>query len=169
MNLPLFFPGALFAPTQKYLVEMLKLSFEQERGRVERSGSLRSKTLRYGWNYKPSNKWVASFPDWLTTLASNLAISFVKAPLFDNATLCWYSPGAGIPAHIDAPEFGDPILIVSLGSNARMLFRRNGETRELALNHGSLVALEGEFRTEWTHEILPVAQVRYSIVLRRKI
>jgi alkylated DNA repair dioxygenase AlkB len=73
-----------------------------------------------------------------------------------------------ILAHIDLPEGGEVITVLSLLSPATMVFRYRQTERmfSVPLPPRSLVQMRDEIRYNWTHEILPVESTRYSLVFR---
>jgi alkylated DNA repair dioxygenase AlkB len=64
-----------------------------------------------------------------------------------------YTRKQGISAHIDKNVFGPTIAIVTLNSADEMIFRKGDQSITYTLEPGSLAIIEGELRTEWTHEI----------------
>jgi alkylated DNA repair dioxygenase AlkB len=78
-----------------------------------------------------------------------------------------YKKGQKIAAHIDKPISGPIVSILSLGYSSTMIFKKkNLDDIVQELNPRSLVQMKDEIRNEWTHEILPVKDTRYSIVFR---
>lgn len=86
----------------------------------------------------------------------------------DSVTMNQYLTQQAILAHIDLPEGGEVITVLSLQSPATMLFRYRQTERmfSVPLPPRSLVQMRDEIRYNWTHEILPVADTRYSLVFR---
>ena len=83
------------------------------------------------------------------------------------ALITRYPPGAGIGWHRDAPMFGSAVVGVSLGSPARMRFRREGEpTLVLPLERRSAYVLSGPARWEWEHTIPGGKELRHSVTFR---
>jgi alkylated DNA repair protein (DNA oxidative demethylase) len=83
-----------------------------------------------------------------------------------------YPPGAGIGWHRDAPQFRD-VSGVSLLTACRMRFRRGRprawETAELTLEPRSAYVLSGPARTQWQHQIPPVAKDWWSMTFRMRL
>ena len=81
-----------------------------------------------------------------------------------------YPPGAGIGWHRDAPQFGERIVGLSLGSACRLRFQRGtGDERrvfELPLEPRSAYVMGGEARSSWQHSIPATKALRYSITFR---
>jgi alkylated DNA repair dioxygenase AlkB len=137
---------------------------------VFRGHEAKRRKLAFGWNYDPGSREVRPappFPAWLSELRDFCAGRIeIPRERFVQASLTWYAPGAGIGEHRDAPIFGSEVVGVSLGAEARFIFRRGTERHELTLRPGSLLLLSGPARDLWTHEIPPLKATRYSIYFR---
>ena len=127
----------------------------------------------FGWAYHPTNKQVtqvAPMPDSLVALCHTCCECCAMDNAFQQATVTQYPPGAGIGAHIDAPLYGDTILVLSLAIPAHMRFRlrQSGVHLDLVLAPRSLLLLRGPSRWEWSHEIVAtsVKQTRWSVTFR---
>ncbi|KAG5882107.1 hypothetical protein JTB14_016870 [Gonioctena quinquepunctata] len=71
-------------------------------------------------------------------------------------TINHYSPGQGIPHHVDTHSaFEDPILSLSLHSPVVMEFKKGNKHFCVTLPQRSLVIMSGESRFDWTHGITP--------------
>jgi alkylated DNA repair dioxygenase AlkB len=78
-----------------------------------------------------------------------------------------YKKGQKIAAHIDKPISGPIVTILSLGSVSTMVFKKtNHSAVDIELFPRSIIRMTGEIRDNWTHEILPVVDTRYSVVFR---
>ena len=78
-----------------------------------------------------------------------------------------YLPGQGIGSHIDDLQYGDDIIIISLMSEATMVFTESQkEITRLILKPRSYVKISGDYRYLYKHSILPVKDMRVSIVFR---
>lgn len=84
----------------------------------------------------------------------------------DSVTMNQYLTMQAILPHIDAKDGGSVITVLSLGSSADMVFRLAGNQFQVTLPPRSLVQMRDEIRYNWTHEILPVVKMRYSLVFR---
>lgn len=84
----------------------------------------------------------------------------------DQVTVNEYLPGQRIDWHVDKPEAGNVIAIISLLSTATLEFRKGGQSVGVVLPDRSLYLLRGELRWEWEHSLTAV-QRRISIVYRR--
>lgn len=75
----------------------------------------------------------------------------------DQLTVNYYSPGQGIPCHIDTHSaFEDPIISLSLGSSIVMEFKHSdGRHSSILLPQRSLAIMSGESRYDWKHGIIP--------------
>jgi len=81
-------------------------------------------------------------------------------------TINEYLPGNTIAPHIDKPESGEVITVLSLLSEAEMVLSNGEEKKTLLLPPRSLLQLSGDERWVWKHSILPLNNKRYSIVFR---
>lgn len=129
----------------------------------------RSTIQRYGDSSAYSN-WVVSpaIPTHFAALGDRLMAQNLVTYFPDSVTVNEYQPGDKIPAHIDAPRSGRVITVLSLGTPATMVFAIQGtDTKHsVVLPPRSIAQMRGEIRNKWTHEILPVADRRYSVVFR---
>jgi alkylated DNA repair protein alkB family protein 8 len=82
-----------------------------------------------------------------------------------HVTINTYKPGSYIGPHIDKPDCGEVITILSVASDATMIMSKDVSV-EISLGRRSLIQLSGESRYDWKHEILPVEHCRYSLVFR---
>ena len=115
-------------------------------------------TTRYGEFTGYHKGWESIIiPEYLKPLADTLGC--------DSVTIQEYPAGTEIAKHIDSPEAGEAVHVLSLGP-ATMRFHQNGITFDLELPTNSLLTLEGEYRWHWEHSILPVPAHRFSIVFR---
>ncbi|MFL5927695.1 MAG: alpha-ketoglutarate-dependent dioxygenase AlkB [Gaiellaceae bacterium] len=106
------------------------------------------------------------FPDWLLPLRERGAgLARVEPPDLAMALVQRYPPGAPIGWHRDYFAYGI-VVGVSLGAEARMRFRRDGEQAELLLERRSAYVLAGDARWKWEHHVPPVKELRYSITFR---
>lgn len=129
----------------------------------------RSTIQRYGDASAYANYVVsATIPEHFAALGARLVARNLATYLPDSVTVNEYQPGDGIPAHIDAPRAGRVITVLSLGAPATMVFALKGTATKysVVLPPRSIAQMRGEIRDIWTHEILPVADTRYSVVFR---
>lgn len=108
-----------------------------------------------------------AIPKEISSLAERLGLPC------DQVIINEYIPGQGIAHHTDHYQFGPKIASLSLNSPANMVFAKDNTKVEITLQPRSLVILEGQARTKWTHSI-PARQrdngvqrgVRYSLTFR---
>ena len=111
-------------------------------------------------------------PDFLLPLRQRAAaMAHEPADAFTEALVMEYPAGSVIGWHRDAPKFGPTVLGVSLGSAARMRFKRTRddgsiERAAIVLEPRSAYALKGDARAKWQHSIPSVDALRYSITFR---
>lgn len=124
-----------------------------------------SRVSRYGVRTYGNAVMSSALPRWTNVLAT-----IHPRVTFNHVTINYYSPGDGIAPHIDRPDCGDVINVLSLGTDAIMLMDRKrgeiGEREVVRLPARSMLTLEGSARWEWLHSIAPVSSARVSIVLR---
>lgn len=83
-----------------------------------------------------------------------------------HVTINTYEKGSVIGPHIDKPDCGDVITILSIASDATMVMSKGDIKENVILKRRSLIQLSGEARFDWKHEVLPVSSLRYSLVFR---
>lgn len=164
-------PGFLPPEDQEFLLQRLReLRFDQWQQIRFRGQLARRRKVAYGWNYEPSDRELTRappMPEYLHRFRDRCAEELGMAPAkLAAATLTYYPPGAGIGRHKDAPYFGNEVAGLSLGTAARIIFRRGDRKATLTLEPGSLLLLTGDAREKWTHEMPGVAGDRYSIYFR---
>jgi alkylated DNA repair dioxygenase AlkB len=126
--------------------------------------TLRRRVQHYGWRYDYQNRrsgprdFIGPLPDILNQLGHQVAAHFSLPHAFNQAIVNEYLPGQGISAHMDCVRsFGPTIVSLSLGSSCTMVFSnpKSGQTRQCRLHPRSLLMLQGEARSVWTHGIAP--------------
>lgn len=127
----------------------------------------RNSILRYGSNlpYK-SNVVSKTIPVYFDVLLKKLVVGEFVAKRPESVTVNEYKAGQEITAHIDSQLSGDVITILSLLSDATMVFAYQKEKKFVTLPARSLIQMKREIRYDWTHAILPVESLRYSLVFR---
>lgn len=83
-----------------------------------------------------------------------------------HVTVNRYDPGQIIPWHIDNKWYGKVVTIISLGSEATLVFRNNKEIIEVVIPPNSLTQFKDDIRWKYEHSIKPVPGLRYSLVFR---
>jgi alkylated DNA repair dioxygenase AlkB len=135
----------------------------------------RRRIVSYGGRYDFSQRELRAaeaIPDWLLPLRDRAAAwAGLEGPQVRHALIAEYAPGTPLGWHRDVPDF-EAIVGVSLGSRARMRFRRypprkpgRSESR-LELAPRSIYTLQGESRWGWQHAVSPTKELRWSITFR---
>lgn len=132
---------------ESHLIEI----FRNELAWPDRKGRL---ALHYGhtFSYKtmgidPDVPYIP-FPAWLQdTLPSR------ESRLPDQVCLQYYSPGTGIPPHVDTHSIYDQLYALSIGDPVLMDFKQENETKEVDLLPRSMLQMTGDSRLHWTHGI----------------
>jgi alkylated DNA repair dioxygenase AlkB len=125
--------------------------------------SLKRRTQHYGYEYQYSRggtlKKIEEIPDFghivLNQIIKEGLLVETEPESFNQLIINEYLPGQGIAAHIDSNIFGPLILSVSLGSQCTMVFqhKEKKDKIEVLLKPRTLLMMEGEARTLWTHMI----------------
>lgn len=84
----------------------------------------------------------------------------------DSVSVNEYLSGQGIAPHIDSRESGRTITVLSLVSEATMVFSKGEEKKRIELPPRCLLQMRDEARIIWKHAIEPVKHTRYSVVFR---
>jgi alkylated DNA repair dioxygenase AlkB len=140
---------------------------------VFRGRRLRRSYAQFGYAYVSTGQRLVPappLPGFLTTLIEKSLPHCPMGTAFDQCIVTHYPEGTGIGWHTDATRFGECIMAVSLGAEARLQFRPNG-TREVCYEHlavpGSLYVLRGPARWQYQHQVVAVRAVRYSLTFRQ--
>ena len=154
------------------LGELASLSFEP----VEFRGFMaKRRAIHYGVGYDFADRAVTPappMPAFLTSIRARAAAIASEPPeTFTEALVMEYPAGSVIGWHRDAPKFGPTVLGISIGSAARMRFKRAGsngkiERGSIVLAPRSAYAMKGDARSQWQHSIPAVPALRYSITFR---
>ncbi|NDC55398.1 MAG: hypothetical protein EBZ69_00975 [Alphaproteobacteria bacterium] len=138
-------------------------------GTKRQKGAVRNVVQRWGSSVPYRNDILSDvIPEHFQFLLDRLVAQNLVAHRPDSITMNQYLIKQAILAHIDLPEGGPVITVLSLKSPATMLFRYRQTERMFAvpLPPRSLVQMRDEIRYNWTHEIQPVLDTRYSLVFR---
>ncbi|PHH52086.1 Alkylated DNA repair protein alkB -like protein 8 [Ceratocystis fimbriata CBS 114723] len=142
-------PNFITADHEAELIDIFRtqLSWPERRGRL---------SLHYGYTFSyqtfgidPKIPFIP-FPAWLLPL---LPTTEGRPP--DQVCLQHYSPGTGIPPHVDTHSAFDQLYALSLGAPVIMQFK-NGSTGvvvDIDLSPRSLIQMSGDSRLHWTHGI----------------
>jgi alkylated DNA repair dioxygenase AlkB len=126
----------------------------------------RSSIWRYGAKVYGNKVVSANLPEYLNFLLDRLVEHKYLKSRPDHITINEYQKGDSISAHIDNEQSGPIISIVSLLSDANMVLTKTPDKTNILIPSKSLLQLSGESRWDWKHAILPVPNLRYSIVFR---
>jgi alkylated DNA repair dioxygenase AlkB len=109
----------------------------------------------YWYNHAKGGLYrIGALPVWASELVLRLKHDDLMPYLADQLIVSEYTPGQGIPPHVDAPVFADVIVGISLGSTCIMEFTRAGHRSEqVLLEPRSALVLSGEVRDTWQHSI----------------
>ncbi|MEO6322990.1 MAG: alpha-ketoglutarate-dependent dioxygenase AlkB [Thermoanaerobaculia bacterium] len=164
-------PDFISAKTEsKYLAYLDSLVFQPTE---MRGWALRRQILAFGTGFGTNFQSTVAAPllprrlyalrtraaSWAGCSASELSQALVQK----------YPKGATIGWHVDADIFGAPIIGISFGGTAQLMFRpanRTSGRRAIEIPPRSVYRLEGPSRSTWLHSIAPVPASRYSITFR---
>jgi alkylated DNA repair dioxygenase AlkB len=166
-----YVPDFLGGEEQAALLRQLrKLSYEHDTFRGTR---LRRGYAQFGYAYVSTGRKLTPappLPEFLTALVAKASPHYPEGTEFNQCIITRYPEGAGIGWHTDAPRFGECVMAVSLGGEARLQLRPNGveEVRcEVWAAPGSLYVMRGPARWQYQHQVVPVESVRYSLTFRQ--
>jgi alkylated DNA repair dioxygenase AlkB len=98
--------------------------------------------------------YLGDLPSWLKKISDQLFQDGLFSVMPDQAIINEYIPGQGIADHIDCtPCFGNVIASLSLGAPVIMNMKHEGQTVPIWLEKSSLLILQDEARSKWTHGI----------------
>jgi len=166
-----YIPGFLTDEEQCVLLRELEHLVEY-RHDVFRGQRLKRAQANFGYTYVAIGRKLdpaPAFPIWLRTIVEKAVPYCPQGTQFDQCIATRYPTGAGVGWHKDAPRFGDCIAGVSLGTDARLQFRRNGNgggVYEVRVDPGSFYVMTGPARWEFQHRVVPVKAQRHSLTLR---
>jgi alkylated DNA repair dioxygenase AlkB len=131
------------------------------------SGETRSSIKRYGSNIPYKNQIVSDkIPEYLEHISKKIFAQGLLKEIPDSISINEYQTGNAIAPHIDSLSSGPIITIVSLLSDAVMVFSNNNQHISRLVPARSLVQFSGPLRFDWEHSIEPVESTRFSIVFR---
>lgn len=132
-----------------------------------KSGDKRNNIQRYGSSLPYKGKMVSlDIPKYFQELSEKLVEQNILQEIPDSVTINEYYPGQAIKYHIDSKTSGKIITVASLLGNATMGFQKGKEEFYINFPPRAVVQISGELRNDWKHCILPVEELRYSIVFR---
>ncbi|MCX4140481.1 alpha-ketoglutarate-dependent dioxygenase AlkB [Paraburkholderia sp. SEWSISQ10-3 4] len=138
---------------------------------------LSRRVQHYGWKYDyrarsvESTSYLGPLPKWAAELANRLVKIGLVSEKPDQVIVNEYVGNQGIGKHVDCPEcFNGPIVTVSLGESWTMQFVERNGSRKVGklLPRYSAAVLDGEVRSNWTHEI-PKLKKEGSVVRGRRV
>ena len=142
------------------LIESVRTKGQVDRGLKKRSVKHFGYDFRYGSNDCDETKPLEGPDNQIPKECQEVIGLMVSRGLVpcapDQLTVNFYSPGQGIPPHVDnTAAFEDFIVSLSLVSAATMEFRHAEKRRlvKIHLQSNSLLVLRGESRYVWTHAI----------------
>lgn len=134
---------------------------------IDLNKNTRNSIRRYGSNVPYKNQIESSdIPQYLGKLCVKIFEKGLLQIVPNSVSINEYLVGNSIAPHIDSPESGEVITIISLLSDANMVFSKNDIEQKIIIPARSLIQLRDEVRYNWKHSILPVKSKRYSIVFR---
>jgi alkylated DNA repair dioxygenase AlkB len=133
----------------------------------------KKRRLPFGFTYSPTKRKIVQPAPPVPPILHALAVRFNEVGMLkevaNQIVVQEYLPGQGIGKHTDAGDFGPDIISLSLLSPCVMRFRHEGRTtHNVVLDPRSALAMTGEARQDWTHEIpgTSVRARRLSITFR---
>lgn len=150
---------------QSYIVDSI-INFKLENPKlVANYGETNYNSIYFGERY---HKKTTEYPDYLQFIVNRLIDKQLLTDQPIGIAINEYKKGQKIGAHIDKPISGPIVTILSLSSVSTMVFKNKKDKIVQTLEPKSIVQITGEIREKWTHEILPVKDMRYSIIFRSK-
>jgi alkylated DNA repair dioxygenase AlkB len=151
------------------LRELRALDYQHDTFRGQR---LKRGYAQFGYAYVSTGRKLeiaATLPEYLQAVIRKARAYCPDGVSFNQCIVTHYPPGSGIGWHTDAPRFGECVVGVSLGSEARLQFRPNGAeeaTYEVRAAPGSMYLMRGPARWGYQHQVVPVKTERYSLTFR---
>jgi alkylated DNA repair dioxygenase AlkB len=137
-----------------------------------RGRRLKRSYAQFGYAYVSTGrrlKPAAPLPDFLLALLEKTRPHILVVCSFNQCIITHYPKGSGIGWHTDAARFGECILAISLGHEARLQFRANGTEEvdcEVVTSPGSLYVMHGPARWDYQHQVVAVVADRFSLTFR---
>lgn len=132
-----------------------------------RKGSDRNSVRRYGSNTPYKNQMVSdTIPLYLDCICDRLVSQNLLEKKPNSVSINEYCIGNGIAPHIDSLNSGKIITVLSLMSDAIMVFSNEFQEFSIKIPRLSITQMKDEIRYKWKHSVLPVKEKRYSIVFR---
>ncbi|CAH2260497.1 alkylated DNA repair protein alkB homolog 8 [Pararge aegeria] len=153
------FENIITAEEEKSYIKLFDWSLE-----LDESNLKNRQVKHYGYEFRYGSNDVdlhsplsEKIPQQCDALWEKLRSHCIDFRIPDQLTVNKYSPGQGIPSHVDRHSpFGDTILSLSLGSSVVMDWRHHsGKYVPLEVPARSLLVMQGEARYDWQHGIQP--------------
>lgn len=157
------------AEQSELLADLKSLPYLHDMFRGQR---LKRGYAQFGYSYVSTGRKLeaaAPMPDFLRAVIDKATTHCGGCEPFNQCIVTHYPPGSGIGWHTDAPAFGECIVGVSLGGEARFQFRPNGTepaAYEIRAVQGSMYLMRGLVRWHYQHQVVPVKSERYSLTFR---
>ena len=133
----------------------------------KKSKLLRNSIRRYGSSLPYKTDMVSDIvPDYLDNISQKMLDKGYVDTKPNSVSINEYLKGNSIAPHIDSKTSGEVISVLSLLSDAKMVFTKDDEQFSIDLPRRSLVQIRDEIRYLWKHSVPPVKDNRYSIVFR---
>lgn len=151
------------------LRELRALQYQHDTFRGQR---LRRGYAQFGYAYVSTGRKVettAAMPEFLRAVIDKARPHCPDGAEFNQCIVTHYPAGSGIGWHTDAPRFGECVVGVSLGAEARLQFRPNGAEEasyEVRTAPGSMYLMRGRVRWDYQHQVAPVKTERFSLTFR---
>jgi alkylated DNA repair protein (DNA oxidative demethylase) len=165
-----YIPDFLSEAEQAILLRELRtMNYQHD---IFRGQRLKRSYAQFGYAYVSTGRKLeatAPMPECLQAVIRKAQAHCPDGVVFNQCIVTHYPPGSGIGWHTDAPRFGECIVGVSLGSEARFQLRPNGTEEasyEIRAAPGSMYLLRGPARWEYQHQVVPVRTERYSLTFR---
>lgn len=120
------------------------------------SNKLKRRTQHYGYEYDYSSRSVSPKPTTPIHGPIKVVADWLSKSGLINPTQCIvneYLKDQGIAAHTDSNQFGPVIVSISLLQPCNMIFSKGDQKYTATLMPNSMVAMTGEARTVYRHEI----------------
>jgi alkylated DNA repair dioxygenase AlkB len=135
--------------------------------KTTKSKLLRNSIKRYGSSLPYETDMISdTVPDYLDKISQKIVDAGYLEIKPNSVSINEYLKGNAIAPHIDSKTSGEVISVLSLLSDATMVFTKDTETFSIQLPSRSLVQIRNEIRYDWKHSVPPVKDIRYSIVFR---
>jgi alkylated DNA repair dioxygenase AlkB len=144
-------------------VELLDKLLDAEKNSIK---SADRTIIRYG-NSIYGHNTLEPIPQYLLDLSTKLIDKKILDALPEDITINIYYPGDRIAPHIDKPEAGPVITILSLLSETTLILTYGSKKEKIMLPPRSVIQLKGVYRTHWKHSLEKLKQKRISIVFRQ--